>query len=67
MKYSDAAILAKSKGNNKPSAARIHKAAINLGSLGGLARADALSDKRRSEIARKAANIRWGNIQMRMI
>jgi hypothetical protein len=38
-------------------------AAVALGRLGGLkggkARADKLSDKRRSEIARKAAKARW--------
>lgn len=38
-------------------------AAVALGRLGGLkggrARADKLSDKRKSEIARKAAETRW--------
>lgn len=38
-------------------------AAVALGRLGGLkggrARADKLSDKRKSEIARKAAQTRW--------
>jgi hypothetical protein len=40
-------------------------AAVALGKLGGLkggnARAKVLSPKRRSEIARKAANVRWNN------
>ena len=42
-----------------------NKAAMELGRLGGLkggkARADKLTPERRSEIARKAANRRWGN------
>jgi hypothetical protein len=36
------------------------KAAQSLGQRGGKARAAALSKKRRSEIARKAAAQRWG-------
>jgi hypothetical protein len=40
-----------------------NEAAVTLGKLGGLkggnARADKLSDERKSEIARKAANARW--------
>ena len=36
-------------------------AAAELGSRGGKARAAALSDKRRSAIARKAADSRWKN------
>ncbi len=35
------------------------KAAVSLGTRGGKARAEALSPKRRSEIARKAATKRW--------
>lgn len=35
-------------------------AAAELGRKGGKARADALSKKRRAEIARKAAAKRWG-------
>ena len=38
-----------------------NKAAQALGRLGGRARAVSLSKKRRSEIARKAAEKRWGN------
>lgn len=42
-----------------------HEAAVTLGRLGGQkggrARAESLSPERRSEIARKAANVRWGN------
>jgi len=34
-------------------------AAVALGRKGGLARAEAMSAKRRSEIARKAAKSRW--------
>ena len=45
-------------------AKRKNKAAQALGKLGGLkggkARAKALSPERRSEIARKAAETRWG-------
>ena len=36
------------------------KAAVSLGSRGGKARAEALSKKRRSEIAKSAAKTRWG-------
>ena len=36
-------------------------AAVALGSKGGKARAAGLSAKKRSEIARKAAAIRWGH------
>lgn len=53
---------------------RVSKAASELGRLGGLgglvggpARAEALTQKRRTEIARNAANVRWGNVTMRMI
>ena len=35
------------------------KAAVALGRKGGRARADTLSKKQRSEIARKAAKARW--------
>lgn len=35
------------------------KAAVSLGQRGGKARAEALSKKQRSEIARKAAQKRW--------
>lgn len=37
-----------------------YKAAQALGRKGGKARASNLSEKRRTEIARNAANIRWG-------
>lgn len=36
-----------------------NKAAVELGRKGGRARADKLSKKRRSEIAREAARKRW--------
>jgi hypothetical protein len=35
-------------------------AAVALGRMGGKARAEGISAKRRSEIAKKAAKIRWG-------
>ena len=35
------------------------KAAVSLGKRGGDARAQSLSKKRRAEIAKKAASIRW--------
>jgi hypothetical protein len=35
-------------------------AAVSLGRKGGQARAKAISEKRRKEIARKAAERRWG-------
>ena len=35
------------------------KAAVSLGRRGGKARAEALSKKRRAEIAKAAAKIRW--------
>ena len=38
-----------------------NKAAVELGRRGGKARAKNLSKKRRSEIARKAAQKRWKN------
>jgi hypothetical protein len=37
------------------------KAAVELGRKGGLARAKALSARKRNEIARNAANVRYGN------
>ena len=37
-----------------------HKAAVELGRKGGRARAKKLSAKRRQEIARNAADVRWG-------
>ena len=36
-----------------------NKAAVELGRKGGKARAEKMSKKRRSEIARKAAETRW--------
>ena len=36
-----------------------NKAAVSLGKRGGKARAEALSSKRRKEIAKKAAKSRW--------
>lgn len=48
----------------KPKKVRKNPAAVALGKLGGkkggTARAAALSPKRRSEIAKKAAEARWG-------
>ncbi|MCP4327554.1 MAG: RNA-binding protein [Alphaproteobacteria bacterium] len=38
-----------------------NKAAVELGRKGGKARAEKLTDERRSEIARKAAKKRWAN------
>ncbi len=38
-----------------------NKAAVELGRKGGKARAEKLSKKRRSEIAKKAAATRWKN------
>ena len=38
-----------------------NKAAVELGRMGGKARAAKLSKKRRSEIAKKAAAKRWGS------
>jgi len=38
-----------------------NKAAVKLGRKGGAARAESLSKQRRTEIARKAAQKRWGN------
>ena len=56
-------------GNEKPAKKKDlpvkNPAAVALGRLGGLkggkARSNALSKKRRSEIAKKAAKARWGN------
>jgi hypothetical protein len=59
-----AGILAKATGESaaEPQAEK-NPAAVALGRLGGLkggrARADKLSSKRRSQIARKAARTRW--------
>ena len=50
--------------DTKPSADGKNPAAVALGKLGGLkggkARAEKLSSKKRSEIAKKAAAARWG-------
>ena len=40
------------------------KAAVELGRKGGQARAKKLTDKQRSEIARKAAKARWGKARL---
>lgn len=52
-----ASIIAKTTGTKNP-------AAVALGRLGGLkggkARAEKLSDKKRVQIAKKAARARWG-------
>jgi len=61
-----AAIIASCKGKNKHkySADQIHEAAREFGAtggeVGGPARADALTQERRTAIARHAANVRWG-------
>ena len=39
---------------------KLHAAAVLRGRKGGKARAKALTDEERSEIARKAAEARWG-------
>lgn len=48
----------------KPAETEKNPAAVALGRLGGLkggkARAEKLSTKKRSEIAKKAAKVRWG-------
>lgn len=36
-----------------------NQAAVQLGSMGGIARASNLSKRKRSEIAKKAADARW--------
>jgi len=68
-KEEDINILAKSlvdKATKEPSEEKFEKnpAAVALGRLGGLkggkARAEKLSAKRRKEIAKKAAEVRWG-------
>lgn len=45
---------------NMPDESGKDPAAVALGKKGGAARAVALSKKRRAEIAKKAANKRWG-------
>lgn len=62
-----AAILATHKGKKKKSDftyEQVHDAAAELGAQGGLvggpARAEALSGKKRREIASHAAHMRWG-------
>jgi len=63
-----AAIIASCKGKNKSkySVDQIHEAAKEFGATGGVvggpARADALSQERRTAIARHAANVRWGRV-----
>ena len=57
------AIVDEATGDEKPQDDGKNPAAVALGRLGGLkggkARAKKLSAKRRSEIAKKAANTRW--------
>lgn len=72
MKKSNGSILAKKRfGKRRISQKKVHEAAVELGRKGGLvggnARAEALTDDQRSEIARYAANVRWGNIVLRMV
>jgi len=45
---------------NMPDGSGKDPAAVALGKKGGAARAAALSNKRRAEIAKKAAKARWG-------
>ena len=61
-----ASIVGQATGDNapkKPKKAKKNPAAVELGRLGGLkggkARAKKLTPKRRQEIAKKAAEIRW--------
>lgn len=58
-----AGILAKITGEAEPAPEK-NPAAVALGRLGGLkggkARADSMTAKKRSEIAKKAAAARWG-------
>lgn len=62
-----AAIIAMCKGKNRSQLSndQIHAAAQEFGAtggeVGGPARADALTQERRTAIARHAANVRWGN------
>lgn len=63
MAHTPGLILAKQKLKKKKSqfsAEQVTKAAQELGSMGGIARDQSLSQQRRSEIARLAANVRWG-------
>ena len=57
-------IVEKATGEVKPREDGKNPAAVALGRLGGKkggkARAEKLTPERRSEIAKKAANIRWG-------
>ena len=48
-----------STGEDFPASDGKDKAAQSLGRRGGLARANVLSQKRRVEIARRAAEVRW--------
>ena len=50
---------ASGKKNGDVAADGKNKAAQSLGKRGGHARANALSPRRRAEIARKAAKVRW--------
>lgn len=60
-----ARIVAKTTGKDVAVVKRKNPAAVALGRLGGLkggkARADTLSDEKRREIAKKAAQARWSN------
>jgi hypothetical protein len=57
-------VVSEATGQKPPKAKRKNPAAVALGRLGGKkgghARAAALTPKQRSEIARKAAEKRWG-------
>lgn len=59
-----ARILAEATGADRPAKKEKNPAAVALGRLGGLkggkARAKKLSAEKRTEIAKKAAKIRWG-------
>lgn len=58
-------VVAQATGEVVPQEPEKNPAAVALGRLGGLkggkARADALTPKKRSEIAKKAAKARWGD------
>jgi hypothetical protein len=63
-----AASIVRAATRRKPSvSASVHEAAVALGRLGGLkggkARAEKLTPKERSKIARKAAHVRWKGVE----
>lgn len=58
--------LEKFTWKDEPKTSGAHRAAVVLGRRGGLkggkARAEKLSEERRKEIAKKAANVRWKEV-----